>query len=95
MEFLSQIDVVAVLRETFVYSPKAPLIFTRLYFWGFLLVVLLFYGSVHHRPALRNAYLFFASFFFYYKTAGLFCLMLLVMTYFSYLIALLMDARRQ
>jgi alginate O-acetyltransferase complex protein AlgI len=95
MDFLSQLDWQTLLRDIFIYSPKEPLIFTRLYFWGFFLVVLLFYGSVHNRPALRNAYLFLVSFFFYYKTAGLFCLVLLVMTYFSYLIALLMDELRR
>lgn len=95
MELFSQLDFATLLRDLFAYSPKEPLIFTRLYFWGFLLVTLLFYGSVHHRPALRNAYLFAASFFFYYKTAGLFCLALLASTYIDYVLALLMGALRR
>ncbi|MCS6989471.1 MAG: MBOAT family protein [Chloroherpetonaceae bacterium] len=95
MEILSQLDFATLLREAFAYSPKEPLIFTRLYFWGFLLVALLFYGSVHRRPALRNAYLFLMSFFFYYKTAGLFCLTLLVSTYVDYVLSLIMGEWRQ
>ena len=48
------------------------MIFTRMYFWGFFLIVLLFYSLLYKRKALRNFYLFAVSYFFYYKTGGLF-----------------------
>lgn len=88
METLAQFDWLQFLREAFTYSPKEPLIFTRLYFWGFFAATLLLFSTVHQRPALRNAYLFLISFFFYYKTAGLFCLVLLIATYLNYLLGI-------
>ena len=40
------------------------------------------FSLIHSKPLLRNAYLFFVSLFFYYKTSGLFLLVLLfVVTY--------------
>ena len=56
----------------FRYDEHAPLIFTRLYFWGFFLVALAGFSLVHRRPLWRSAWLFACSLFFYYKTSGLF-----------------------
>jgi len=62
------------------------MIFTRLYFWGFFLIVLLFYSLLYKRKALRNFYLFAISYFFYYKTGGLFVFILLFSTIADYLL---------
>jgi D-alanyl-lipoteichoic acid acyltransferase DltB (MBOAT superfamily) len=58
------------------------LLFTQLFFWGFFAVVLLIYGLVYKRLTLRNIYLLLVSFFFYYKTSGVF-LTLLIFTIIS------------
>ncbi len=68
------------LKNIFLYSEDHPLIFTRLYFWGFFAVVLAFYSILYKKNALRNAYLFFVSLFFYYKTGGLFFFILIFST---------------
>lgn len=62
------------------YDPESPLIFTRFYFWGFFLVVLVFYSILYKHRAVRNAYLFLISLFFYYKTGGLFLFILIFST---------------
>ncbi len=54
------------------YDEHSPLIFTRFFFWGFLLVALAGFSAVHKRPLWRSAWLFGVSLFFYYKTSGLF-----------------------
>jgi len=69
-----------VLKDIFLYSPENPLIFTRLYFWAFFAVVLTGYSVLYKKNALRNAYLFLVSLFFYYKTGGLFFFILIFST---------------
>ena len=76
------------LKEIFLFNQNSPLIFTRLFFWGFFAVVLLIYSFVYKRKALRNAYLFFISLFFYYKTGGLFFFILIFSTFTDYFIGL-------
>ncbi len=72
----------------FLYNQDAPLLFTRLYFWAFLLVVLTVYSILYKKRGLRNTYLFLISLFFYYKTSGLFFLLLVFSTFSDYLIGL-------
>jgi alginate O-acetyltransferase complex protein AlgI len=78
----------ASLRQIFLFNADAPLIFTRLYFWGFFLVVLLLYSIVYKRKTLRNTYLWLVSLFFYYKTGGLFLFILIFSTVVDYFIGL-------
>ena len=68
------------LKNIFLFNENNPLIFTRLFFWGFFAVVLVFYSFIHKNKSLRNAYLFFISLFFYYKTGGLFFFILIFST---------------
>lgn len=72
---------IAVLKNIFLFDQDNPLIFTRFYFWGFFAVVLVFYSILYKQKALRNAYLFLVSLFFYYKTGGLFFFILLFSTF--------------
>lgn len=58
------------LRHTFAFDPNSPLLFTQFYFWGFFAVVFAILTKVHNRILMRNAFLFFTSLFFYYKTSG-------------------------
>lgn len=68
------------LKEIFIYSESKPLLFTRLYFWGFFGVLLLFYSFLYKKNVLRNAYLFIMSLFFYYKSGGYFFTLLIFST---------------
>lgn len=68
------------------YSSEYPLLFTQIYFWIFLGLVLFFYSFLDKTTRLRNAYLFAVSLFFYYKTSGFYLVILLVSTIADYLI---------
>lgn len=74
------------LGDIFLYNPEKPLIFTQLYFWIFYAVVLLAFSIMYRRMALRNAFLFLASLFFYWKTSGLFFLILIFSTFANFYI---------
>jgi alginate O-acetyltransferase complex protein AlgI len=56
------------------------MIFTKSFFWGFFLVVLIIFSFIYKRKTLRNVYLFLVSLFFYYKTGGLFLFILIFST---------------
>lgn len=64
-------------KDIFSFTEGKPLLFTQLFFWGFFAVVLLFYSLLYKKIALRNIYLLAVSFFFYYKTSGVFLILLL------------------
>ena len=74
------------LKQIFLFNSEAPLIFTRLYFWGFFLVVLLFYSILYKKKTARNTYLWLVSLFFYYKTGGLFLFILILVTVIDFFI---------
>ncbi len=57
-----------------------PLMFTEITFWVFFALVLLVIGFIKKKNKLRNAFLFIASVFFYYKTSGFFFSILLFST---------------
>lgn len=58
------------------------MLFTQLFFWAFFMVVLLFYSFVYKFNKARTIYLLAVSFFFYFKTSGVF-LLLMVFTIIS------------
>lgn len=62
------------------YNPERPLLFTDIVFWVFFAAVLVVYSLVYKKNAARNAFLFLASLFFYYKTSGFFFTILLFST---------------
>ena len=72
------------LPEIFLFDPEKPLLFTRLYFWVFYAVVLILYSIIYRQRAARNAFLFAASLFFYWKTSGLFFMLLVFSTVSDY-----------
>ncbi|MCB0771223.1 MAG: MBOAT family protein, partial [Flavobacteriales bacterium] len=80
--------------EVFRYDELEPLIFTRFFFWGFFAVVLAGYSFVYKDRAVRNAYLFLVSLFFYWKTSGLFIGILLFSTVTDLLIGLRIHGAR-
>ncbi len=69
-----------ILIDIFLFDPDKPLIFTRPFFWGFYGIVLLIYSGLYKQRAVRNAFLFAVSIFFYWKTSGLFFLILIFST---------------
>jgi D-alanyl-lipoteichoic acid acyltransferase DltB (MBOAT superfamily) len=68
------------------YSSEYPLLFTQLYFWIFLAIVLVGYSFLDKTTTSRNAYLFGVSLFFYYKTSGFYFVILLVSTLADFII---------
>jgi len=76
------------LKQIFLFNAETPLIFTRLYFWGFFLVVIIFYSVVYKNKPTRNIYLWLVSLFFYYKTGGLFVTILIFSTIIDFFIGL-------
>jgi len=70
----------------FSYSSEEPLIFTRLYFWVFFVVVLGGFSALYNKRKPRNAYLFLVSLFFYYKSSGVYFLILIFSTIVDYFI---------
>ncbi len=78
------------------FNAESPLLFTQFYFWGFFALVYALFALIMDRVPdslgnkklhLRNVYLMFVSWFFYYKTSGLFLLILLFVTLSDWLIA--------
>ena len=86
------------------FDPNSPLLFTQFYFWAFFALVYALFALIignqksavsHQRLHLRNVYLLFVSWFFYYKTSGLFLLILAFVTLSDWIIAGLIHAHRQ
>ena len=86
---------VQILLDILLFNPEKPLIFTRLFFWGFYFVVLLIYSGIYRQRAVRNAFLFGASLFFYWKTSGLFFMILVFSTFSDYYLGNLIHHARK
>ena len=90
-KIIEKFDLGNFLKDIFLYSETSPLLFTRLFFWGFFAVVLLFYSLFYKRHVGRNLYLFAVSLFFYYKTSGIFVILVIISILLSFLIALIIG----
>ncbi len=77
------------------FDDRSPLLFTQFYFWAFFALVLLALSVLGRKTWLRNAFLFFASLFFYYKTSGTFTLLLASAVVANFGIGLMLDAARK
>jgi len=77
-------------EHIFAFDSQSPLLFTQSYFWVFFAVVYIGFALIleigkapkdsHLRLHLRNLYLMLVSWFFYYKTSGIFLLILAFVT---------------
>ena len=81
-------------HHIFAFDAESPLLFTQFYFWAFFALVFALFaliisssrglppsmGGPRRVLHLRNVYLLFVSWFFYYKTSGLFLLILAFIT---------------
>ncbi len=72
------------LYNVFAFDDESPLLFTQLYFWVFFAVVVACMLPLRNKLLMRNTFLFFVSVFFYYKTSGIFTLILLFATLLSF-----------
>ena len=85
-----------ILHYIFAFDAAHPLLFTQFYFWAFFALVYAIFALIignqkskitNQKLHMRNVYLMFVSWFFYYKTSGLFLLILLFVTLSDWLIA--------
>lgn len=65
------------LQEFFSFSPKSTIFFTEVSFWIFFTVVYGIFTIVHKKYSLRTLFLLIVSIFFYFKTSGMFFLLML------------------
>ncbi|MDH8701454.1 alginate O-acetyltransferase complex protein AlgI [Dysgonomonadaceae bacterium PH5-43] len=72
------------LKQVFAFDPNSPLLFTQFYFWAFFAFVFAGLALLQNKILLRNTFLCFVSLFFYYKTSGLFVLILIFTTIFNF-----------
>ena len=79
------------LHNIFSFNEEYPLLFTQFNFWAFFALVFALFAVFHRKRLLRNSFLFFASVFFYYKTSGLFVLILIFDMFYNYLIGIRLD----
>lgn len=63
--------------KLFVYDPSAPLLFSSGVFWVLFLVFLPIYAMLKRRKAMMTVFVVCFSLYFYYKSSGLFFLMLI------------------
>ena len=83
------------LQKLFSFDKAHPLLFTQFYFWAFFAIVFAVFSIVKNKTLLRNAFLFFVSLFFYYKTSGLFTLILIFITLYNFFGAKWLNTRKK
>lgn len=81
-------SLIHILHNFLCYDPSTPMLFTQMYFWLFFVLVLLGYSIIYRNIAVRNAYLFFVSLFFYYKCSGIFVWLLVLSIIINYFIGI-------
>lgn len=92
----------------FSFNSDHPLLFTQIHFWVLFLIIYIVFGLIVARQRrqpdgsldptrriLRNGYLFAFSLLFYYKTSGLFVLLLVGSTLVGWLLGIGMDGLRR
>ena len=84
------------LHHILAFDADSPLLFTQFYFWAFFALVFAVFTLImgatpdklgNKKLHMRNVYLLFVSWFFYYKTSGLFLLILAFVTMSDFFIA--------
>ncbi len=72
------------IKNLFSFDQAHPLLFTQFYFWAFFGIVMAFLCIFRNKILMRNAFLFFVSLFFYYKTSGLFLILFAFVIVYNY-----------
>jgi D-alanyl-lipoteichoic acid acyltransferase DltB (MBOAT superfamily) len=83
---MQQIDFHKLLQE-FVYNPKEPMIFSSGFFLFLFLGFIAVYSIVYKHNKLKNIFLTLFSIFFYYKSSGLYFILLLITAVVDYNLA--------
>jgi len=83
---MQQIDLNKLFQE-FVYNPKEPMIFSSGFFLFLFLGFIAVYSVVYKHNTLKNIYLTLFSIFFYYKSSGLYFILLLITAVVDYNLA--------
>ena len=83
------------LGKVFSFDKAHPLLFTQFYFWAFFAFVFALFCLFKNKCLLRNTYLFFVSLFFYYKTSGLFTLILIFITLYNFFAGKWLHTRKK
>lgn len=88
-------DIFKYLTSLFAFNDEHPLLFTQIHFWVLFLIIYIFFALIvsrqHKRQVLRNGYLFAFSLLFYYKTSGLFVLLLIFSTLLGWTLGIGLD----
>lgn len=71
------IDFSELVRKVFLYHPEAPLLFNSFIFMFLFVLVLTIYAAIYRNKLSRTLFLLAFSLFFYYKTSGIFVLLLI------------------
>ena len=87
-------DLLGYVWNLFSFDKEHPLLFTQFNFWAFFLIVFAGFCLVKDRRHWRNAYLFAVSLLFYFKTSGLFVVLLIFSTILGYYFGIGMDKRK-
>jgi len=82
------------IRQFLTYNEERPLIFTEGSFWLFFAILLLGYSLVYKTRYLRSLYLLIFSFFFYFKSSGLFFILLIFSTVCDYILGQLIHSSK-
>src|SRR5690606_18229177 len=69
---------------SFEVGDGSSLVFTKLDFWLFFLLVMVFFSFLHKNKLVRSIFLTAVSIFFFYKTSGLYVLLLLISVSVNY-----------
>ncbi|MDP4266996.1 MAG: MBOAT family O-acyltransferase [Bacteroidota bacterium] len=75
----------------FVYDPKSPMLFNTGFFMFLFLVFIFFYQFVEKNKTIKVLYLIAFSYFFYYKSSGIFFTLLIFSTIVDYYLAKWID----
>jgi len=80
-----------IIYKLFSFNVEEPLIFTQLDFWLFFILVMVVFSAIHKQFLVRSIFLTVISLFFYFKTSGLFVLLLGLTLVVNYLVANLVE----
>ncbi|OFX69207.1 MAG: alginate O-acetyltransferase [Bacteroidetes bacterium GWE2_29_8] len=75
------------LFNIFLYNPKEPIIFNSGFFLFIFCVFLLFYTIIHKHKTLQICYIILFSFYFYYKSSGIYFILLFLTASSDFLLA--------
>lgn len=64
------------LHEIFSFAPMSSMTFNRLDFWLFFIFIMMLFSMLHKHQLMRSIFITVVSLFLYYKTSGLFVLLL-------------------